>query len=64
MQTESFHKSFNIKTERELDSLIKAFEDPKPLKVDKNTKTMTKEDVIKLFKRIEDSQKADDINGD
>lgn len=52
MATESFHKNFKITTEKELNSLIKAFENPKPLKIDKNTKTMTKEEVKKLFDRL------------
>lgn len=57
MQTESFYKEFRITTEKELDSLMKAFEDPKPLKVDKNTKTMTKQEVKELFDRLDKNKK-------
>ncbi len=57
MQTESFFKNFTIKTKRELDSLIKAFKTAKPLELDKNTKVMSKEEVAKLFKRIDKNNK-------
>jgi hypothetical protein len=40
-----------------LDSLIKAFETAKPLELDKNTKVMSREEVAKLFERIDKNNK-------
>jgi hypothetical protein len=40
-----------------LDSLIKAFKTAKPLELDKNTKVMSKEEVAKLFERIDKNNK-------
>jgi len=52
MATSSFYKDFRIKTERELNSLEKAFENPKSLKTDPNVITKEKyEEGIKRFRK-------------
>ncbi len=46
MATSSFYKDFRIKTERELDSVVKAFEESKPLKINKKILSFVKNNFL------------------
>jgi len=54
MATSSFKKDFKIKTERELDSVLKAFEESKPLKINKKrtNKKQNEEGVERFLKQF------------